>query len=52
MVTGEILADELQTRILQIKVNAIANKIEQYFNDLNKDQVDIPDFMKPYNSRV
>lgn len=50
MTTGEILAEELQTRILQIKVNAIVNKLEQYYNDLN--QVDIPDFMKPEDQQI
>ena len=47
IITGDMLADELQTLILQRKINTIADKISEYFKTLEQTTVDIPDFMKP-----
>ena len=46
-ISGEILAEELQTLILQRKINTIADKINDYFDTINQGSVDIPEFMKP-----
>lgn len=46
-ISGEILAEELQTLILQRKINTIADKINAYFDTINQGSVDIPEFMKP-----
>lgn len=46
VITGEQLAEELQTLILQRKINTIAEKIDCYLTTIEQNTVDIPDFMK------
>lgn len=44
-ITGESLANSLNSIILFKKISAIENKLRQFQKDLN--EIDIPDFCKP-----
>ena len=46
-ITGESLADSLNSIILYKKISAIEEKMREYKKDLDKLVVDIPDFCKP-----
>ena len=46
-ITGESLADSLNSIILYKKITAIEEKMREYKKDLDKLVVDIPDFCKP-----
>lgn len=46
-ITGESLANSLNSIILFKKISAIEEKMREYKKDLDKLVVDIPDFCKP-----
>ena len=46
-ITGDSLADSLNSIILFTKIQAIKNKMKEYKQNLDKMTVDIPEFCKP-----
>lgn len=47
IITGNEFTEIIHTEILKHKVNIVADKINDYFETINQNTVDIPEFMKP-----
>ena len=50
-ITGDYLAESLNTIILNKKIEIIKSKLNDYFDTIDITSVDIPDFCKPAQQR-
>lgn len=46
-ISGDEFTEIIHTEILKHKANIVADKINDYFETINQNNIDIPEFMKP-----